>query len=848
MADQVYIDELERRVALAETRVAELQAAEQALRESEERQAYFLALSDALRPLADQETIQAEAMRLLGEKIGVNRAQYYIADETGEYLSSSGGYSNDIPAAIGQFHLIDFGQYAYDGFHAGQTQVVSDATTDPRISEAVLRSYEELGLLAYIGVPFIQRGRLVGTLAVHQSQPRQWTENERLMVEETAERAGIAVEQARAESALRESQERQTFLLKLSDALRPLADSVEIQRETTHLLGEYLGVDRCYYVETDHQTGEYIIYRDFKRGHLRSLAGRHPIDQWPEMTAALSRGEILVVDHWANSADIPPNERRPMEDLDVRAVILVPLVKQGLLVACIAVIQSVPREWKSTEAALVAEVAERTWAAVERARAEASLRESEERFRQFANASAAGLWMRNAETLDMEFVSPAVGAIHGVKTEALLGDVKRWAALIVPDDREIALRHLASARDGQPVAHEFRIRRPSDGAFRWVRNTDFPLRDGEHIPRIGGITEDITEAKLAVEHQAVLLAELQHRVRNIMAMIRSVTQRTARNAQDVADYAALLSGRLMSLARTQALLTRAANVCVDLASLLHTELSAQANDESQYSLSGPPVGISPQAAEVLSLAVHELATNALKYGALSIAEGRIDVVWRMSTEQDRPVLRLQWTETRPTIANWTPPTRRGFGSELVERRVPYELDGEGKVELTPEGARVSIAFPLQPGASILETSAPVRKSIFGGSVDMSEEQFLTGLRILVIEDDYLLACDAQSALESAGATVVGPFRKEGEAIEAIRHGDLSAALTDINLGQGPSFEVAKALQQAHVPFAFLTGYGPEAIPQEFAEVPRFIKPIDVRRMIRDLSHFVQNRNAQAEDK
>lgn len=213
--------------------------------------------------------------------------------------------------------------------------------------------------------------------------------------------------------------------------------------------------------------------------------------------------------------------------------------------------------------------------------------------------------------------------------------------------------------------------------------------------------EDVTEARLAVEHQAVLLAELQHRVRNIMAMTRSVTQRTARNAQDVPDYAALMSGRLMSLARTLAWLTRAANVSVDLQSLLHTELSAQANDESQYSLSGPQVEISPKAAEVLSLAIHELATNALKYGAFSVAEGRIDVAWSVSTEQDIPVLRLQWMEARPTIANWTPPTRRGFGSELVERRVPYELGGEGMVELTPDGARLSVdLFPLQTGASI----------------------------------------------------------------------------------------------------------------------------------------------------
>lgn len=201
--------------------------AEAALRESEERQAYLLELNDALRPLTDPTEIQHEAMRLLGERIGVSRAQYYTADETGEYLSSSGGYTDGVPAAIGRFRLIEFGKYAYDGFHAGETQVVSDARTDPRISETVLKSYETVGFLAYIGVPFVQRGRFLGTIAVHQTGPREWTESERMMVEETAARAGMAVEQAVAETALRESEERlRTLNERLEERVRERTSEV----------------------------------------------------------------------------------------------------------------------------------------------------------------------------------------------------------------------------------------------------------------------------------------------------------------------------------------------------------------------------------------------------------------------------------------------------------------------------------------------------------------------------------------------------------------------------------------------------------------------------------------------
>src|SRR5262249_44427273 len=148
----------------------------------------------------------------------------------------------------------------------------------------------------------------------------------------------------------------------------------------------------------------------------------------------------------------------------------------------------------------------------------------------------------------------------------------------------------------------------------------FPLLDGRgEVQRIAGIFEDVSDARLAAEHQEVLLSELQHRVRNIMAVIRAITARTADSAGSVAEYASLMGGRLVALARVQALLTRSANLGVDVATIVHDELRAQV-DRSQYGMSGPHVIVAPKAAEVLALAVHELATNALKYGALAAAE------------------------------------------------------------------------------------------------------------------------------------------------------------------------------------------------------------------------------------
>ena len=647
-------------------------------------------------------------------------------------------------------------------------------------------------------------------------------------------------EHKRAEVALRENEERQAFLLKLSDALRPLADPEEVQATAAELLGRHLGVDNSNYYEIDAE-GWAVRSHGYTTGAVGVPVRFKVTDFGQQWADSYQAGRTVVISDMATDERFSTSEREAWRANRLCAGLGVPLLKKGRLCATFGFNHAQPRHWTSSEIALAEETAERTWAAVERARAETALRESEERFTQFANASSGGIWVRNAATLGMEYVSPAIGPIYGVELDTIGGDIEKWAALIVPDDRNIALQHIERARLGEAVVYEFRIQRLSDQAFRWIRDTGFPLGGNGHVRRIGGIAEDVTEAKLAVEHQAVLLAELQHRVRNIMAVIRVITARTGERADSVQSYTDLMMGRLLALARVQALLTRAANVSVSIAGIVQDEVSSQAQHEGQYVLDGPDIALSPKAAEVLTLAIHELATNALKYGALSVSHGRITVKWATFEKRGTPWLAFDWTEEgAPAGAQPTAdaPRRRGFGSELIEGRVPYELKGRGWVTIEPGGARCHMEFPLRESASILETDAPQQATVFGGALDMTGEADLSGHRILVVEDDYFLATDAVRALQGAGAEVLGPFSTEEDAKAELDEQRPDAAVVDINLGLGPSFKLATTLKDTGIPFVFTTGYDLEVIPAEFEGVERLQKPVQLRQIIAAIARLL----------
>lgn len=812
--------------------IADRQRAEEEVRGNEERRAFLLALSEVLRPLADPSEIEGVTAQRLAEHFAASNVNYASVemDNGAEYYVVRRDF-----AAQGRRSIR--GRYRFENYPAvgqhlrtGQTMTSGDISRDPRLSEDDRALYAANDISSFAVVPLIKASRLAAILAVHDSRPRHWTDADLSLLTEVADRTWVAIERARSEGVLRESEVRQAFLLKLSDALGLIDNDDAMKAMACKLISEHLCVHRVTFCDIKGDEENFIASGTHADG-LPPLELGTPVAFGEDIVRRLRAGDLVVSNDVKHDSRLLPRERQQLLASGVAAFILVLLSRQGRGVAALALQHGRAREWNTAEIGLARDAAERVCEAAKRSHAEAALRESEGRFRQFAEASSGALWIRDAVTLAMEYVSPSISKIYGVEIEAFLGDMSNWVSMIIPEDRESAIGHIECALNGEPAVHEFRIQRANDHVFRWIRNIDFPLRDAQgNIQRVGGIAEDVTEAKQLAQHQSILLAELQHRVRNIMAMIRSMTNRTATGVESVDEYRNMLSGRLMALARVQALLTRQANTGGSLKSVVESEIGAQAHHDGQYVLSGPDIMLSPKAVEVLTLAFHELATNALKYGALSSSGGRVSVRWSTSERRGKPWLILDWIEEG--VASREHPTRRGFGSDLIEGKIPYELGGKGKLSIEASGARCHLELPLREAESILETDAPMPATVFGGVLDMSEAADLTGRRVLVVDDDYFMASDTAAALRSAGANVLGPCPSEDPARKLVETASPTAAVVDLNLGGGgPKFEIAYLLKARGIPFVFVTGYDAGVIPPDLASFERLQKPVQLRSIV-----------------
>tara|TARA_R110000868_G_scaffold49287_2_gene158973 strand:- start:1093 stop:3678 length:2586 start_codon:yes stop_codon:yes gene_type:complete len=314
------------------------------------------------------------------------------------------------------------------------------------------------------------------------------------------------------------------------------------------------------------------------------------------------------------------------------------------------------------------------------------------------------------------------------------------------------------------------------------------------------ITEQTAaERKRSQEQQELLISELNHRVRNILNLMRGLVAQS-RGAEDTLEsFATSLDGRIQAFARAHDQLTKDDWTPSSFMEMLRLEFAAFADDRSgRVDLQGADVLITPAAYSNLALVFHELVTNSVKYGALSDSGG---VAVRLERNSDGS-LDIHWREFGgPPVAA---PKRRGFGSTIIERSIPFELNGEAEVAYNITGLVAKFCLP-----SRYVLDAPTRKA--AANADSAprvrgEGPFLTG-KALVVEDAMIIAMDAADMLEDMGAATVRISASVNAALAEIEQHDFQVAMLDVNLGAEQSVRVAQRLADLGVPFVLSTGYG-----------------------------------------
>ncbi|MGB7415113.1 MAG: HWE histidine kinase domain-containing protein, partial [Thermosynechococcaceae cyanobacterium] len=330
------------------------------------------------------------------------------------------------------------------------------------------------------------------------------------------------------------------------------------------------------------------------------------------------------------------------------------------------------------------------------------------------------------------------------------------------------------------------------------------------------------EALQQQRQQDLLIAELNHRVKNILALIRSITRQTRESATSIEDYASMLESRIAALASAHDLVAGHGLTWPQLDELLRIELRPYfAESEHRVQLTGPAVGLKADFVPTMVLVLHELITNAAKYGALSVPEGRVEVRWY----QESGGLALSWREQQgPPVSA---PNRRGFGRNLIERSIAYEFEGESRLRFAPTGVEAEFWIPNE---YVLWQANVVSQPASQPLPQIEPTQPQQG-RVLIVEDNMLIAMELESTLQSLGFDQIDTAPRVSAALKLLQTEQYTLGLLDINLKDEVSFAIAEALQERLIPFLFTTGYDSKyEVPPHLATAPRLKKPIEVDQL------------------
>lgn len=413
--------------------------------------------------------------------------------------------------------------------------------------------------------------------------------------------------------------------------------------------------------------------------------------------------------------------------------------------------------------------------------------------------------------------------IFGVEPDDFLVTPENIRTRVHPDDwynLQYGFEQMAKNRQAHQL--EFRVLRP-DGQVRWCIGSAAATVDGNgRVIRVSGVTYDITDRKEAEERQTLLAREVDHRAKNALALVQSILRLT--RAQNLPAYVAAVEGRIKALSRAHTVLSQSRWQGADLHGLVEEELAPYcAGNAEKIKITGPEVLLQPASAQTLALALHELATNAAKYGALSSVSGQLRVSWLLSDGQ----LTLDWHETGGPPAK--PPTVRGFGTRIILASIESQLRGHAVFDWRQEGLRCVISVPLSNKRESIELLEPL------GGVKTAAAPIgipLAGGAVMLVEDETIVALAVNDSLTDLGFSVIGPFSRVSDACRALQDNQVDAAILDVNLDGEMVYSLAEMLAARKIPFVFATGYGAESIERRFGHIPVLQKPIEKETLSR----------------
>jgi len=858
--------------------------------------------SEQMQKLDEPAEIAYAASELIGKTLDVSRVGYGTIDP--HYLTFDVSRDWAAPGISHLTGLIEFEVYfeILAELRKGEPVAVADAARDPRTKD-IVPVLEAARAIAFINVPVMEDGEVVALLFVNNATPRYWTSEEVRFVADVANRARTAVERRRAEAELRENEARLRFLDSLNRETARSLDADEVMAITTRMTGEHLAVSICAYADMEPDEDHFTIRGDWSAPGSPSIVGYYSLADFGELAVKnLHAGEPLVIND--NLKEIAPDEAATFQAIGIGSTICMPLVKAGRLTALMAVHHKGPHYWTDVELATIREVVERSWAHIERVRAEAEMAEGEQRFREMLESEieerTAALEQSEAQ-LSLLVQGVTDYAIYMLDTE---GNVSSWNAgaqrikgyepnevigthfsrFYTPEDLaageparalEVALAEGRFEREG------WRVRK--DGTRFWAHVILDPLRspEGQHLG-FAKITRDITErreAQLALEHARDQLQQSQkmeaignltggiaHDFNNLlMAVLGSLELLRKRlppdpallrlldNAVQGANRGASLTRRMLAFARRQELRSEridAASLVGGMTELLQRALGPMVAVDTRF-----PEKISPIEGDAnqLESALLNLAVNARD---AMHGEGSITISGR---EQVLPAETDNLRAGRYVILA-VADTGEGMDEATLKRATEPFFTTKGVGKGTGLGLSMVLGLAEQLGGTLKLISAPGKGTTAeiwlpasGGEVEAVPvptriEASVTPsprrrLKVLAVDDDALVLMNTSAMLAEMGHEVTEAYSGR-EALKAMEANGYDLVITDHAMPQMTGAQLSAAIRARwpEIPIILATGYA-ELPPDADPGLPRIGKPFSEADLARVVDTATRDRVA-----